>query len=89
MISKICPRCAGSGKIIDDAATGETLRAERLEAGITLAAQASQMQCSMSYVSLIERGQRGWSEGKIAIYRAALALLKAKARYGQGHKETQ
>lgn len=59
-------------EVIDDEATGQMLRAERVAAGFSLRSIARALHFSAPYVSDLELGRRGWTEEKAAAYREAL-----------------
>jgi len=56
-----CPRCGGSGRIANPAATGALFRGARLAQGLSLRAVARRARFSAAYVSDLERGRRAWT----------------------------
>lgn len=72
--SEPCDRCGGTGKAIDQLATGQRLRAERKTRRVSLAIVAEQMGYSVSFVSDLEFGRRLWSGDKINAYEKAIGL---------------
>lgn len=67
-----CDKCSGTGLVNDPRVTGQLLRKEREQAGVSLRALAGKLEVSAAYLSDLERGRRNWSEGKIAGYRRIL-----------------
>jgi len=70
--TRACIYCDGSGKQIDDLATGELLRAERKAAGLTQTFVAEKLKFCKAYVHDLEKGKRHWSREKIVAYQKAL-----------------
>jgi ribosome-binding protein aMBF1 (putative translation factor) len=56
-----CPRCGGSGRIANPAATGAMVRGAREKMGLTLREAARRMGISAAYLSDLERGNRAWT----------------------------
>lgn len=71
--TKKCHYCAGTGKEIDDKATGAALRAARIRAGIKQNYVAHVMGFTKSYVHDLECGDRHWTTDKIEAYTLAIA----------------
>ena len=71
---KLCPRCGGSGKILDDRAFGNLLREARKKRGLSLREMARRCKWSASYVSDLELGKRIWTASKHRRYEKALRL---------------
>ena len=55
-----CPRCGGSGRILNPAATGALYRAARQKLGLSLRGVARKAGISAPYLSDLERGNRTW-----------------------------
>lgn len=70
--AKYCPRCGGTGTVPDPAYHGEQARQRRIKAGVTLRQIAKRMGLSVGYLSDLELGRRGWSEGLTQRYIKAL-----------------
>lgn len=75
LMSMPCDKCAGTGLMNDPRVTGQMLRKEREQAGMSLRAMAQKVQRSAAYLSDLERGRRNWSEEKIAEYRRILGQV--------------
>lgn len=69
---KVCPKCNGSGKILDSGLVGETLREQRKSARLSLRLVAGRMNISAPYLNDLELGRRNWSEVLIKSFRNAL-----------------
>lgn len=63
-----CPLCDGKGRLHDDRAIGEAMKAIRVEAKLSLRKLALRMNISAPYLSDLERGNRGWSEVRMQSY---------------------
>lgn len=68
-----CIHCDGSGKQIDDKATGAMLRAARKAADISQSEVARSMRFCKAYVHDLEKGKRHWTKEKISAYQQAIA----------------
>lgn len=67
-----CPRCVGTGYLLDPVATGGLMRAGREQAAVTLRTLAKRMGISAAYLCDLELGRRGWNEGLLEEYMKAL-----------------
>lgn len=67
-----CPRCGGTGKVMDEKAIGAAMRKARKNAGLTGREVARRLRLSAAYVSDLELGRRGWDAARQARYLAAL-----------------
>ena len=67
-----CPRCGGSGSVLDNQATGKAMRAKREVVGISLRELARRIKWSATYVSDLELGRKVWTERKRARYEKGL-----------------
>ena len=74
--SRVCPRCGGSGKVMDDKKIGALMRDIRKKAGVSLRAVALQLGLSAAYVCDLELGRRGWNAEKRKKYREAVEALR-------------
>jgi len=72
---KPCPRCGGSGTILDDRAFGDLMREARKARGLSVREIARRVKWSPAYVSDLELGKRMWTHAKHKRYEAG---LKAK-----------
>ena len=61
--------------VIDSVGTGLNAREERIRYGLSLVDIASAMGCSATYVSMLERGRKKWSEELVEKY--SIAIRKA------------
>ena len=77
-MSRICPRCNGTGEIPDDRVIGSQLRKLREDAGLSLREVARRLNYSAAHVSDLELGRRGWSEQRIQAYKQAIGLTVSK-----------
>lgn len=75
LMSMPCDKCDGTGLVNDPRVTGQMLRKEREQAGMSLRAMAHNVKRSAAYLSDLERGRRNWSADKIAEYRRILGQL--------------
>ena len=69
--TKACPHCAGTGKILDQAAIGSEMRALRNSARLTGREVSRRLKLSASYLSDLELGRRNWSGDLIERYTEA------------------
>lgn len=69
-----CPKCEGTGKVLDPRAEGEVLRKYRQKCAVSLREMSRRLGVSAAYLSDIELGKRGhqgaWMEKYIASNRA-------------------
>lgn len=56
-----CPRCGGSGRIADPAATGALFRGARQKLGLSLREVARRSGFSVGYLCDLELGRRAWT----------------------------
>lgn len=70
--ARYCPRCEGTGMILDPAYQGKQARARRKTANVSLRELARRMNLSAAYLSDLELGRRGWNETLTARYIKAL-----------------
>lgn len=67
-----CPKCDGTGHVLNPMAQGNAMRQIRLKAGVAVREMARRLDVSAPYVSDLELGRRGWNSGLIERYKAAL-----------------
>lgn len=67
-----CPRCGGTGQVLDDIETGKKFREARIKAGFTGRQLAERMNLSASYLSDLELGRRSWNAAKVKRFMDAL-----------------
>lgn len=75
---KPCPRCQGTGEVIDHAAIGAEMQAKRKASKMTLVQMGNLMGLSFSYICDLEHGRRNWSEELKSKYLAALPSSAAR-----------
>ena len=68
----VCPRCGGTGKMMDWVSVGAPLRKRRLMKRVTMLAIAQHMGVSESYISDLERGRRAFNHTLQVRYKEAL-----------------
>jgi len=56
-----CPRCKGSGQVVDDRVVGAAYRVRRLAQNVTLRDMAGRCDWSPAYLSDLELGKRTWN----------------------------
>ena len=71
-----CPKCDGTGSVLNPQLVGAQMRSEREATGTTVTAVAAAMNFTKAYVSELELGRRGWTQEQVEAYRAALATAK-------------
>lgn len=69
-----CPRCEGTGRIVDDSSVGRIFRQLRQRKGISLREVARRIKLSAAYLSDLERGHKHWSLSLRGKYALALNL---------------
>lgn len=69
-----CPKCEGTGKIIDHAALGLELRQMRLKAGVSLRHMAFRLQITPPYLSDLELGKRSWHDPRIRDFKTVCKI---------------
>lgn len=68
-----CPKCDGTGQVIDPRMLGQKMRQLRERQGVTLREIARRLDLSAPYVSDLELGRRaGWTDELIKRYKEAL-----------------
>ena len=72
----ICPRCQGTGEVINDRIVGSQYRSRRELLGIPLREIARRCGWSASYLSDLELGRRRWSTKQMQIVDEGLSLPK-------------
>ena len=70
-----CPRCNGTGKILDAVRVGDFLRKKRLSFSNSLREIATQMNITVAYLSDLERGRRNWTLDKINEYESCISKI--------------
>lgn len=73
-----CPRCLGTGRILDAKAIGKAMQARREKAGLTLREVAAEIGISIGYLGDREHGRKQYSdaaEWEATNKAAILALL--------------
>lgn len=71
-----CPKCDGTGKVLDRRAVGSAMRSERERAGVSLRALGTILNVSAAYLSELELGAHPWTEALVEAYMKALATAK-------------
>ena len=64
----ICPKCNGTGQVINNELLGSKYRSYREQNNITLRKFAYQMDISVQYLSDLERGRRNWNTKQIKLF---------------------
>ena len=67
-----CPKCGGSGHVLDPRVQGMMMKREREEKGLSLREVARRMGFTAAYICDMELGRRGWNGAKIKAFRLAL-----------------
>ena len=67
-----CPKCAGTGSVIDPRMQGQQMRELRVKKGIAVREVARRMNLSAPYISDIELGRRAFNTDLIQRYKQAL-----------------
>ena len=75
-VTQSCRRCKGSGRELDDVATGETMRGFRKAKSASQKNVAKTMGVTAPYVCGLEKGDRHWSDDLIQAYKRAVELNK-------------
>lgn len=73
-----CPKCGGSGKVVDPRQEGEALRSYRIGHAVSLRAMAKLLKVTPAYLSDIELGRRGGEGQWMAKYAFALRGVNRK-----------
>lgn len=60
-MTKPCPRCLGTGRVVDQKALGLKMWRTRYARNITLKDMAKQLGISSQYLYDLEQGKRNWS----------------------------
>jgi len=71
-----CPKCDGTGKVLDRVAVGSEMRSERERAGVSLRRVARVSGKSVAYLSELELGRQPWSVGLVSAYQRAIEAAK-------------
>ena len=71
-LSMTCPKCDGTGAVLDPRAIGKQMRELREEKGVSLRTVASKLEFTPAYISDLEHGRRGWSDELLERYKATL-----------------
>jgi len=71
-MTMICPKCDGTGAVIDPRAMGKHMRELREGKGISLRTVASELEFTPAYISDLEHGRRGWSINLMHRYKSVL-----------------
>lgn len=66
-----CPKCNGSGEVIDQRSLGAELRELRERKRLSLRSVAEVMHISAPYLSDMEKGNRAWSPERIEQFKTA------------------
>lgn len=60
-----CPKCSGTGKIVDQRELGLEMKSLREKSGISLRQLAERLKISAPYLSDMERGNRNFSQDRV------------------------
>lgn len=71
-----CPKCDGTGAVLDPRMIGARLRSEREGRKVTVTAVAGALGYTKAYISDLELGRRRWSPVLVERYRAALDVAQ-------------
>jgi len=71
---KECPKCGGTGRVVDDTILGAELRQLREAKDRSLRSVAAGLKLSPAYISDLEHGRRSWSGTLEANYRKELEV---------------
>lgn len=80
-MSMTCPKCDGSGSVLEPKLTGEAMRAFREERDVSVTGVAAELGLSKAYVSDLELGRRGWTTERVRRYKSAVNAAN-KGRVG-------
>jgi hypothetical protein len=75
-----CPRCQGTGQILDQRELGRELRALRVASQMTLRAMSERLGITATYLCDLELGRRVWSPGRVQEFRAVCGARANGAR---------
>ncbi len=78
MSTPTCPKCGGSGVLLDSVATARAMRQIRLDAGLPVARLAAAMHRTRSYAYQLERGERTWTPQLVAAWTEAVRTVAAR-----------
>ncbi len=67
-----CPKCEGTGQVLDPRAQGAKMRELRESRKVSLTEMAEKMDYTPPYLSDLELGRRAWNTDLIRRYKAAL-----------------
>ena len=76
MKSRQCPRCGGTGLLLDPKLTGQSMRQLREAKNISGRDLAAAMGFTANYICDLELGRRGWNEKLVNRYLDAVGKLK-------------
>ncbi len=74
--TKPCPKCDGTGTVVDPVLVGRKMRALRERFGVSCRAVARELGFSPPYVSDLELGRRSFNERLIKRYTKAVYSLR-------------
>jgi len=72
MITKKCPKCNGTGQVLDAVEVGAYFKVHRRDSRISLREVAKRLNISAAYCSDLEQGRRRWSLELMERYRKAI-----------------
>lgn len=76
---KQCPKCKGTGEVLDDEEVGKFFKIHRRDARVSLREVAKRLKISAGYCSDLELGRRAWRPELMERYRKAIyARLEIK-----------
>lgn len=70
---RVCPKCGGSGTVLNDKKVGAFMRSLRIHAKVTGRALARRLGWSAAYLCDLELGRRAWNAEKREKYQRALS----------------
>jgi transcriptional regulator with XRE-family HTH domain len=71
-LKKKCPKCNGTGRVLDSKKFGGKMRRIREKLGFSLRGLASEMGCSHPHLYLLEKGVRNWNSDMIEKFKKAV-----------------
>lgn len=72
MDTMTCPKCCGTGQVMDPRAQGLEMRQMREKKRVSLRDMAKRLDISAPYLSDLELGRRGWNTDLMERYKNAL-----------------
>jgi len=69
-----CPKCGGTGQVLDPKIVGPEMRELRQKAKLTATDIAERLNFTVPYILDLESGRRGWSKDLQAAYVEAVKL---------------